>query len=527
MGTKAASGLLLVSKPLIRLMQLRQCKLGFMPMWLFIGLLMSSHAHAQKNQLVFASDFEGNPLTQPWAFIMGCQFNGAEARSGEGALLCQEGSSSIVSREPIAEAGLLEFWIKPQTSNSHYKINVLTSSTLSLDAKWQHVALLDVLAGSSDYLAHRVSIDEPSRKYIRLDIEAINGSLSLDDLSLDKISLDIALQKNEQKIIGGILEQLKQDKNYDVQSESFRTLGKNYAAMLESHRQYLEYANAIYSSITFVLATSERNKMSNPLGYNTFRSVLLDAKRVASPIQQARLTSMVKPFGDLATATLNVVSAGAYSAFAEPFKSFLAATFDRSNYENGDLNRSDKKFARDNGLKIYQQAERFMTEIEQELQLVTALDNDLVSMQKNLDSFRKDLDKQLRSYLQHASIARTPENYSKVMSKDEVARLQVMNDASANISARAEALLAANNNAELVQYMVKTTEKMEEFQEFKERFNQITSAMLTFYDRFERSIAAEQNPFTDPHDRSVWEQHAKNARSYIKQSQQAFTKAYM
>ena len=62
----------------------------------------------------------------------------------------------------------------------------------------------------------------------------------------------------------------------------------------------------------------------------------------------------------------------------------------------------------------------------------------------------------------------------------------------ANISAKAEALLASNSNAELVQYMIKTTEKMDEFQEFKERFNQITSAMLTFYDRFERSIAAEQ-----------------------------------
>ena len=45
---------------------------------------------------------------------------------------------------------------------------------------------------------------------------------------------------------------------------------------------------------------------------------------------------MVKPFGDLVTATLTVVSAGTYAAFAEPFKSFLASTFDRSNYENAD-----------------------------------------------------------------------------------------------------------------------------------------------------------------------------------------------
>lgn len=494
---------------------------------MLFGVLTSVNASAKDNELVFASDFEGNRLSQPWSWLMGCQFDGAEPHSGESALLCAEGSSSIVSKYPVSEAGLLAFWVKTQNSQTQYRINVLTSPVLKLDAPWQNVALIDVTPGTTEYLAHRVSIDDPSRQYIRLDIEAINGPISVDDLTLDKIRLDIALQKNEQKIIGGILDKLKADKNYEVQAESFRTLGKNYAVQLESQRQYLEYSNAIYSSITFVLATSERNKMSNPLGYNTFRSILTDAKRVASPIQQARLGSMVKPFGDLATATLNVVSAGAYSAFAEPFKSFLAATFDRSNYDNSNLSRSDKKFAEENGLKIYQQAERFMAEIEKELQQVTTLDNDLVSMQKNLDNFRKDLDKHLRSYLHHASIARTPENYSKVMSKDEQTRAEIIADVNANISAKAEALLASNSNAELVQYMIKTTEKMDEFQEFKERFNQITSSMLTFYDRFERSIAAEQNPFTDPSDRAIWEQHAKTARSYIRQSKEAFTKAFM
>ncbi len=482
---------------------------------------------AQENELVFASDFEGDRLSQPWSWLMGCQYEGAEHHSGESALLCAEGNSSIVSKYPISEAGLLEFWVKTQNIQTQYRINVLTSPVLKLDAQWQNVAMIDIQPGPTEYLAHRVSIDEPGRQYIRLDIESVNGPISLDDLTLGKIRLDIALQKNEQKIIGGILDKLKEDKNYEVQAESFRTLGKNYAAQLESQRQYLEYSNAIYSSITFVLATTERNKMSNPLGYNTFRTVLTDAKRVASPIQQARLGSMVKPFGDLATATLNVVSAGAYSAFAEPFKSFLAATFDRSNYDNSNLSRSDKKFAEENGLKIYQQAERFMSEIEKELQQVTALDNDLVNMQKNLDNFRKDLDKHLRSYLQHASIARTPENYSKVMSKDDQTRAQIIAETSTNISAKADVLLASNSNAELVQYMIKTTEKMDEFQEYKERFNQITSSMLTFYDRFERSIAAEQNPFTDPNDRAVWEQHAQSARNYIHQSKEAFTKAFM
>jgi hypothetical protein len=64
-------------------------------------------------------------------------------------------------------------------------------------------------------------------------------------------------------------------------------------------------------------------------------------------------------------------------------------------------------------------------------------------------------------------------------------------------------------------------------QEFKERFNQITASAITFYDRFERSISPEQNPFTDPKDKAAWEQHAKKARAYIQQSKEGFTKAYM
>ncbi len=88
-------------------------------------------------------------------------------------------------------------------------------------------------------MAHRVSIDDPGRKYLRLDIETLHGGVALDDVALDRILLDTALQKNEQKIISGILDKLQTNKNYELQSESFRTIGKNYAAQLESQRQYL------------------------------------------------------------------------------------------------------------------------------------------------------------------------------------------------------------------------------------------------------------------------------------------------
>ncbi len=491
-----------------------------------VGLGMVSEASlANPLSTVFSSDFETN--NQSFHILSGCQISREVARSGQSGLLCERGNASLISRHPVSELGLLELWVKPISAQTSYRINILTSASVKLDSQWQQVGLIENAAGNTDYLAHRFSIDDPGRKFIRIDIEAVNGQLALDDFTLDRILLDTALQKNEQKIISGILDQLKTNKNYEVQAESFRALGKNYAAQLESQRQYLEYANAIYSSITFVLASSERNKMSNPMAYASFRTILADAKRVASPLQQARLNSMVKPFGDLVTATLTVVSAGTYAAFAEPFKSFLASTFDRSNYENADLNRKDRKFAEENGLKVYEKAETFLSELEKELLQVTALDGELQLMLKNVEVFRKDLDKHLRDYLQHGGMARTQENYSKVMSKEDSNRQQIGEAVSNHVTNKAQGYLASENTTELVQYMLKTSEKLDGMQEFKERFNQITASAITFYDRFERSIAPEQNPFTDAKDKAAWELHAKKARTYIKQSKEGFSRAYM
>ncbi len=487
--------------------------------------LLAASTMAATAQPVFKADFENQ---QPgWNVLNGCKLSNELARTGQGALFCGRGSASLVTPVLVAEPGMLEFWVKPENSYTAYRINILSSASLTADAPWQQIGLIEMSASSSDYLAHRISIDDPARKYIRLDIEASNGGIALDDMTVERIGLDVALQKNEQKIVSGILDRLRQNQNPQLQAEQFKALGQNYAAQLETQRQYLEYANAIYASVTLVLASSERNKMANPLAYNSFRTIVGDAKRVASPLQQARLSSMVKPFGDLATATLTVVSGGVYAAFSEPFKSFLAATFDKSNYENADLSRKDRKFAEENGLKIYEKAEKFLGELEKELSQVGALELELTNLQKLVENYRRDLDRQLRLYLQHGGLARSQENYSRVMSKEDSIRQAIRTEVSANIAGSAQRLHDQEQNTALVQYLLKTSEQLDSVQEYKERFNQITAAALTFYDRFERSIAPEQNPFTEANDKAAWENHAKKARSLVKESREAFVRAYL
>lgn len=473
---------------------------------------------------VFEAGFEQH---NGFNLLSGCKVMQEGARSGQGALYCPRGSASLVTPQLVTEPGMLEFWVKPENAFTNYRINILSASSLKADANWQQVGLIEMSGQSSDYLAHRVSIDDPGRKFIRLDIESANGGITLDDVSLERIGLDVALSKNEQKIVSGILDRLKQNQNPQLQAEQFKTLGQNYATQLETQRQYLEYANAIYASVTLVMASSERNKMSNPLAYTSFRAIVGDTKRVSSPLQQARLSSMVKPFGDLATATLTVVSAGTYAAFAEPFKSFLAAAFDKSNYDNADLSRKDRKFAEENGLKIYEKAEKFLTELEKELAQVSVLDNELLQLQKQVDSYRKDLDRQLRLYLQHGGIARSQENFSRAMSKEDSIRRLLREQVAAHVAGQAQNWYDREQNTELVQYLLKTSEQLDSVQEYKERFNQITAAALTFYDRFERSIAPEQNPFSEAADKTAWENHAKKARQLLKDSREAFVKAYL
>ncbi len=493
-----------------------------------VFLIASMCAHAQQKTSIFKSGFEGEADAKKWAIMYGAQPVNDSARTGTGALRIEQGEASVRSRVNLSEQGTLELWVKTSTAATEYKINVLVAANQNSDSGWVQVGQVVGSNDAGDYHAKRISIDDPGKKYLRLDIEVTNGQVWIDDITVEKILLDTALQKNQQKIITEVLDKLREDKGYQVQADALRALGKNYAAQIDVQRQYLEYANGIYSSVTLVLATSERSKMANPLGYETFKGVVEDVKFVASPIQKARIDSLLRPFGDMATATLNVMTQGAFSAFAEPFKSIVATAFDKSAYENSGINRKARKFAEENGLKTFLKAEGFMVEIEKELNTVTALDKDLLDIQRDVDKYRKDLDKHLQESLIDGGLGRGQENYNRVLSKDESIRNAALQEITNYFMLQAESYQnQSSSNTQFVQFMMRATSNIEESQVFKERFNQIASSVITFYDKFDRSIAKDQNPFTNEKDRKVWEAHAVKVRAYIQDSKAAFAKAYM
>jgi hypothetical protein len=75
--------------------------------------------------------------------------------------------------------------------------------------------------------------------------------------------------------------------------------------------------------------------------------------------------------------------------------------------------------------------------------------------------------------------------------------------------------------------VLKTSAQLEHTQSYKDQFNQITSAVLTYYDRFERSVHSSQNPFTEAADKQIWDSHAVKARDYLQQSKESFNRAYL
>ena len=173
-------------------------------------------------------------------------------------------------------------------------------------------------------------------------------------------------------------------------------------------------------------------------------------------------------------------------------------------------------------------AEGFLTEIEKELNTVSQLDKDLLDIQRELDKYRKDLDKHLKESLIAGGMGRGQENYNRVLSKDEATRNAALQEITNYFLMQAESYQNhSSSNTQFLQFMMKATSTMEESQVFKERFNQIASSVITFYDKFDRSIAADQNPFTDDKDRKVWEARAVKVRAYIQDSKAAFAKAYM
>lgn len=495
---------------------------------LVAALMMSGAVFGQQKTVIFSNGFDSTADLKKWSIVHGAKRDKDEFRTGQSALRLNEGESSIRTTQALTEQGTLEFWIRTSSPATRYTLNVMVAPTLNDDSAWVKVAQIQSHTESTEYRAQRLSIDDPSKKFLRLDFTVTDGHAWIDDLSVEKILLGTALQKNQEMVVSEILQKIREDKDFELQADALRALGRNFTAQIDVQRQYLEYANGIYASVTLVLATSERGKMANPLGYQTFKGIVADVKKVASPIQQARTDSLLKPLGDIATTSLNIMTGGTYAAFSEPFKTIVATTFDRVSYEKAGLDRKTRKFAEQNGLTTFKKTESFLGELEKEVSTIVALDKDLLDIQRELDKFRQDLDKHLRQSLIAGGLGRGQENYNRVISKDEEIRGQALEEVNNFFLRQAESYQTqSSSNTEFMQFMMKATQTMEETQAFKERFNQIASSVITFYDKFNRSVAKSQNPFTDAKDRALWESHAVKVRAYIKDSKAAFEKAYM
>ncbi|RYG44752.1 MAG: hypothetical protein EOO01_18920, partial [Chitinophagaceae bacterium] len=311
-------------------------------------------ALASAEEIVFLSDFESE--TQSWLLPSEAVIDMGNAKSGNNSVKV-ENRASIRTSNPVTESGALELWVRTSSPATQYTINVLINPSFADDGGWTQVATIEGNNGDTDYHARRVSIEDIGQVYIRLDVETANGAVYLDDIKVGRISLASALQKNRQNTMQEALTKWREHQGYNQQSIALKTLSTHYTAQIEQQRQLILNSDKLYSTLSLLIGDSSRNKMANPLMYVTFKRVIDDLKKVSSPIQKARIESSIRPFGDMTLNSVHKVTADMFAEFAEPFKSVVATTFERSSHKNSDLSRKDKQFARKNGLKIYQSAD--------------------------------------------------------------------------------------------------------------------------------------------------------------------------
>ncbi len=477
---------------------------------------------------VFESTFEGELKNQPWTLLYGASLESDGGRNGGGYLKCAEGGSTLISKQPINELGVLELWIKPATADTHYEITFWTRAKEQDENHWVQAGTVESSKNEPEFAAKRVSIDEAGNNYLKIEINVTSGSLAIDDISGDKIALAIALRKSQLETQKTLQEQFSKDENAKALSDSVLKLGESYVSQIDLQRRYLESSASITATLQLALATSQRNQMANPLAYKTFGSIVSDVKKISSQIQSQRLDSLLKPYGDITAATLNVVSGGVYPIFAETFKSIVAASFDKGSYSNANLSRDMRKYAEKNGPEVYSKSEAFLKEVQVDLNNVTALDKELVQIQKSVDSFRVDLEKNLKDYVVAGGMERNNDSVNRIMSKDPAQRAAAVKVVNDFFATQAQAFQSgAKGNAQLLQFLLTTSNRIERVQDYDERFNQITSSVLTFYSKFEHSLAADKNPFSKDEDKKTWEKSAAAAREHVKRSRTAFETAYI
>lgn len=477
---------------------------------------------------VFESTFEGDLKNLPFTLLYGASLEEKDGRGGSNYIKCAQGGSTLVLKQPVNEMGVMELWVKPLSPDTRYEITFYTRQKDLDETHWVQVGMVESDKNDPDYVAKRISLDEASSSYLKIEVNVRSGSIALDDISIDKIALAVALRKSQLETQKNLQAQFSKDENYKALSDSVLQLGESYVSQIDLQRRYLESSASITATLQLALATSQRNQMANPLAYQTFGNIVKDVQKIATPIQSQRLESLLKPYGDITSATLNVVSGGVYPIFAETFKSIVAASFDKGSYSNANLSRDLRKYAEKNGPDVYAQAEGFLKEVHGDLQTINALDKELANIQKTVDAFRADLEKNLKDYLVGGGMERNNDSVNRIMSKDPATRAAATKVVSDYFAAQANAYqTGTKGNAQLLQFLLTTSNRIEKVQEYDERFNLITSSVLTFYSKLEGSIAADKNPFSKDQDKATWEKSAAAAREHVKKSRAAFETAYI
>lgn len=436
------------------------------------------------------------------------------------SLACRHGSDcTLVSSGKVQDPGMLE--VQVRTESKSVRVQVSVSTARSLNEPWSEKSRTEVQVGKT-YTPVHLAIDDVGAHFVKLHLSAANPGLLIDSISIARISFEALTSVAASESTRKMLDAYVNNSDNQALANSLRDTGRDYVAQIDTQATNIARVKAILATFSLADVVDARMRMANPIAYKGFRENVETARQVASPMQQLRLNSLLKPLGDIATGVTNVITGGVYSAIAEPLKSTFAVILDETAWGNRDIGRSVRKdLSGDKARDSFMAMSEMMDQFSSELAVVEALSTTRGQVSTQGRELVTEFEDGLKRYLGIVTTPGSPQYASVFLSDDHRAK----------DSARAEIRKffdkAASGGTPLVlQLSIQAGDKLRAASDSVSRYESFRANAKSYYSQLRASLAPSRNPFVRKADREEWEALAATTRVKLKVAEAAFDEAF-
>ncbi|HMW73851.1 MAG TPA: hypothetical protein PKD17_18635, partial [Cellvibrionaceae bacterium] len=122
------------------------------PLLLSLALTASLPVFASSSS-VFETNFDGDGKNIPFTLLYGASIEANDGRGNSAYLKCAQGGSTLISKQPINEMGVLELWVKPTAPDTHYEMTFYVRAKDKDENSWVKIGAIDSEKNDAEYTA--------------------------------------------------------------------------------------------------------------------------------------------------------------------------------------------------------------------------------------------------------------------------------------------------------------------------------------------------------------------------------------